>query len=57
MRDYIKKIEDSFETLFFDTLRQYLKQTNKSADIVQSVIDMPLLDAQSMHTELKWDIL
>jgi transcriptional regulator with XRE-family HTH domain len=51
-RDYIKKTEDSFETPFFDTLRLYLKQTNKGAGIVQSVTDMPLLDTQSMHAEL-----
>jgi len=37
---------------FFDTLRLYLKQTNKDAGIVQSVTDMPLIDAQSMHAEL-----
>ena len=51
-RDYIKKTAESFETPFFDTLRLYLKQTNKGAGIIQSVTDMPLLDAQSMHSEL-----
>jgi hypothetical protein len=51
-RDYIKKTAESFETPFFDTLRLYLKQTNKGTGIVQSVTDMPLLDAQSMHAEL-----
>ena len=51
-RDYIKKTEDSFETPFFDTLRLYLKQTSKGAGIIQSVTDMPLLDAQSMHSKL-----
>ena len=51
-RDYIKKTAESFETPFFDTLRLYLKDSNKGAGIVQSVTDMPLLDAQSMHAEL-----
>lgn len=51
-RDYIKKKEDSFETPFFDTLRLYLKKTNKDSGIVQIVTEMPLLDAQSMHAEL-----
>ena len=51
-RDYIKKTAESFETPFFDTLRQYLKDSNKGAGIVQSVTDMALLDAQSMHAEL-----
>ena len=49
---HIKKTADSFETPFFDTLRLYLKDSNKGAGIVQSVTDMPLLDAQSMHAEL-----
>ena len=48
----LKKTADSFETPFFDTLRHYLKQTDKGAGIVQSVTNMPLLDAQSMHSEL-----
>ena len=51
-RDYIKKTAESFETPFFDTLRLYLKKTNKDSGIVQIVTEMPLLDAQSMHAEL-----
>ena len=51
-RDYIKKTAESFETPFFEALRLYLKQTSKGAGIIQSVTDMPLLDAHSMHSEL-----
>ena len=51
-RDYIKKTEVTFETPFFDLLRQYLKQTDKGPGIVQSVTDMPLLDARSIYAEL-----
>ena len=51
-RDYIKKTAESFQTPFFDTLRLYLKETNKGAGIVQSVTDMPLLDAQSIYSDL-----
>lgn len=51
-RDYIVKIEHAFETPFFDLLRHYLKQHNKGPGFVQIVLDMPLLDARSIHTEL-----
>lgn len=51
-RDYIAKVEHAFETPFFDLLRHYLKQNNKGSGFVQTVLDMPLLDARSIHTEL-----
>ncbi|MDD2723431.1 MAG: helix-turn-helix transcriptional regulator [Methylovulum sp.] len=51
-RDYISKVEHAFETPFFDLLRHYLKQHNKGPGFVQTVLDMPLLDARSIHTEL-----
>jgi len=51
-RDYIAKVEHAFETPFFDLLRHYLKQHNKGPGFVQTVLDMPLLDARSIHTEL-----
>ena len=51
-REYISKAEREFETPFFDLLRQYLKQHNKGPGFVQTVLDMPLIDARSIHTEL-----
>lgn len=51
-RDYIAKVEHVFETPFFNLLRHYLKQNNKGPGFVQTVLDMPLLDARSIHTEL-----
>lgn len=51
-RDYIEKVEGAFETPFFDMLRQYLKEHDKGPGYVQTVLDMPLLDAQSIHAEL-----
>lgn len=51
-RDYIAKVEHVFDTPFFDLLRRYLKQHNKGAGFVQTVLDMPLLDARSIHAEL-----
>lgn len=51
-RDYVAKIEHLFETPFFDLLRHYLKQHHKGPGFVQTVLDMPLLDARSIHAEL-----
>lgn len=51
-RDYIDKTEGAFETPFFDLLRKYLKEYDKGSGFVQTVLDMPLLDARSIHAEL-----
>jgi transcriptional regulator with XRE-family HTH domain len=51
-RTFIQKTESSFETPFFDLLKQYLKHSNKGPGYIQTVTDMPLLDARSIHAEL-----
>ena len=51
-RDYIDKVESAFETPFFSALRKYLKEFDKGPGFVQTVLDMPLLDARSIHAEL-----
>lgn len=51
-REYIAKVEDAFETPFFDILGQYLRQHDKGSGFVQTVMDVPLLDARSIHAEL-----
>lgn len=51
-REYIAKAEDAFETPFFELLRKYLKEHDKGSGFVQTVLDMPLLDAWSIHAEL-----
>ena len=51
-REYIAKAEDAFETPFFELLRKYLKEHDKGPGFVQTVLDMPLLDARSIHAEL-----
>jgi len=51
-RDYIEKTEAAFDTPFFDLLRKYLKEHDKGPGYVQTVLDMPLLDARSIHAEL-----
>jgi transcriptional regulator with XRE-family HTH domain len=51
-RDYIAAVERVFETPFFDLLRKYLKEHGKGAGFIQTVLDMPPLDARSIHAEL-----
>lgn len=50
--DFIAKTSRNFETPFFNVLGQYLKENNKGAGFVQTVTDMSLLDARSIHSEL-----
>lgn len=51
-KDYIAVVEHVFDTPFFELLRRYLKQQDKGPGFVQTVLDMPLLDARSLHAEL-----
>lgn len=51
-KSYIAKVERVFGTPFFNLLRRYLKQHNKGAGFVQTVLDVSPLDARSIHTEL-----
>lgn len=44
--------EQGFETPIFELLKAYIKEHNKGPGFVQTVLDMPLLDARSIHTEL-----
>lgn len=51
-KDYIERSQIEFETPFFKALSKYLKEHKKEAGLIQSVMDIPLLDAQSIHEEL-----
>jgi transcriptional regulator with XRE-family HTH domain len=51
-KDYLEKVQAVFETPFFEVLSRYLKEHKKGAGIVQSVMDISLLDAQSIYNEL-----
>lgn len=50
--DYVSQVETVFETPIFDLFRKYLKEHKKGPGFVQTVLDMPLLDARSIYTEL-----
>ncbi len=50
--DYIRVSRELFESPFFDALTAYLGEHPRSAGYVQSVLDIPLLDAKAIHSEL-----
>ncbi|KAF0219400.1 MAG: XRE family transcriptional [Geobacteraceae bacterium] len=49
---YIACAKEAFNSPFFDILKKYLKAHRKSASFVQSTLNIPLLDAQSVYGEL-----
>lgn len=49
---YISKVSDLFETPFFEILTRYLREHHKGPGMVQTLMDIPLLDARGLHAEL-----
>jgi transcriptional regulator with XRE-family HTH domain/Zn-dependent peptidase ImmA (M78 family) len=50
--EYISCPKSLFESPFFDALRLFLKDNKKSAGFVQSILNLPLADAQYLYEEL-----
>jgi len=50
---YIASAKEQFGSPFFDILRQYLAQHHKSATFIQSILNIPLLDAQNIYEALQ----
>ena len=49
---YKDVVVQTFETPFFDMLGNYLREQRKGPGFVQTVMDIPLLDARSLHEAL-----
>jgi transcriptional regulator with XRE-family HTH domain len=49
---YIASAKEAFDSPFFDILKKYLKTHRKSASFVQSILNIPFLDAQNVYEEL-----
>lgn len=49
---YLNGAADAFTTPFFDMLSRYLKEHHKGPGFVQTVMDIPLLDAKSLYDAL-----
>ena len=50
--EYIRVSRELFESPFFDAVAAYLGEHPRSTGYVQSVLDIPLLDAKAIHSEL-----
>ena len=50
--EYMRVSREHFESPFFDALAAYFGEHPRSAGYVQSVLDLPLLDAKAIHSEL-----
>ncbi|MCE5207463.1 MAG: ImmA/IrrE family metallo-endopeptidase, partial [Chloroflexi bacterium] len=49
---YIASAKEQFGSPFFDILGKYLIDHHKSASFIQSILNVPLLDAQNVYKEL-----
>lgn len=50
---YIASAKEQFGSPFFDILRKYLVEHHKSANFIQSILNIPLLDAQNVYEALQ----
>jgi transcriptional regulator with XRE-family HTH domain len=49
---YITSAKEHFGSPFFNILKTYLAEHHKSASFIQSILNIPLLDAQNIYLEL-----
>ena len=49
---YVASAKEYFDSPFFDILGKYLIEHHKSASFIQSLLNIPLLDAQNVYKEL-----
>jgi transcriptional regulator with XRE-family HTH domain len=52
VEQYIEMAKDVFKSPFFDILRLYLSENEKSPGFVQSLMDISMLDAKEIHAAL-----
>lgn len=51
-KNFIEKSEEGFDTPFYTVLRKYLKTSTKGAGIINGIMDMPIMDAHGILSEL-----
>lgn len=49
---YITSAREVFGSQFFEVLRKYIVKNRKSGSFIQSILNIPILDAQNVHEEL-----
>lgn len=50
--NYIKITTEIFDSPFFDVLKSYLIDSNKSQSYIQNILDISFIDAKGIHSEL-----
>lgn len=50
--DYIKKTKELFGSPFFEALRVFLSENDKSGGFIQSILNCSIIDAKEIHAEL-----
>lgn len=50
--DYINKTKELFGSPFFEALRVYLSENEKSSGFIQSILNCSIIDAKEIHAEL-----
>ncbi len=50
--EYIDRVEKLFQSPFVAVLKQYLIKEAKGPGYIQSILDIPLLDARELHRHL-----
>ena len=50
--DYISVARETFKTSFFDVLEKYLLEHGNTMGFIQSILDIPLIDAKELYAEL-----
>jgi Zn-dependent peptidase ImmA (M78 family) len=51
-RVYIDKSEETFKTPFFKKLKEYLNYSKQSVSFIQSILQLPIMDAKALIKEL-----
>ena len=49
---YVEVVSELFDTPFYEVLGRFLNQSGKGPGYVQTVLDVPLLDARGLHDAL-----
>jgi transcriptional regulator with XRE-family HTH domain len=50
---YVASAKESFNSPFFDVLKKHVKSSHKTASFIQSLLNIPFIDAQNVYEELR----
>ena len=50
---YVASAKETFNSPFFDVLKRHVKSRHKTASFIQSILNIPFIDAQNVYEELR----